>query len=606
MLCFAHAEFSSIIIGTRVGKNIFSETDSTIQRYIDTLDTLMQNFRDQTNRDVAIFVHRTGKDSNVLFILIPHTSSGDELNLVGMTYAVGAGLDTGKQCLPGTRKEIISQITEWIYKSGDSAGRVLWLSGTAGTGKTAIAHTIASSFIGVGGLGSCYCFDRHRSADLRHQKIFSTIARDLADRHPQMRRALASAVQNDIALKNTADIVQQWDKLLMKPLGRLSESTVGPVVIVIDALDESGRADTRSDLLRILSGKLQNPDVLEITKLPHNFRFIVTSRPLRDIDAEFADAQHIQRVSMDEIPPKIAEHDIYTYVSKKLKGLTNFGEREFEILAEKADGLFEWARLACEAIREPPAGVSPDESFDAVASRDPTERESLLYDMYRFFLEGIMQRDGHSAAIQHRQLTRFRSVMGQILGAADPLPIQSLNAMRDQFSDPKEHYKVEFIVKHMGSLLSGTTNSLTPVRPLHTTFRDFLTDKSCSGIFFVDTSKVQHDLAFASLRVMKLRLSFNICDLKTSYLPNCNDSGLQERVKKSIPPHLSYACRFWAVHVRKTDFDTVLAKKVRNFLHHEQLLFWLETLSLINALNRAGSTLSLIVPWLKVGTVTSG
>jgi hypothetical protein len=71
MLCFAHAEFSSIIIGTRVGKNIFSETDSTIQRYIDTLDTLMQNFRDQTNRDVAIFVHRTGKDSNVLFILIP-------------------------------------------------------------------------------------------------------------------------------------------------------------------------------------------------------------------------------------------------------------------------------------------------------------------------------------------------------------------------------------------------------------------------------------------------------------------------------------------------------------------------------------------------------
>lgn len=568
---------------TRVGKNIFSETDSTIQKYIENLDTLMQNFRDQTDRDVVIFVHRTG----------------DELNLIGMTYAVGAGLDTGKQCLPGTRKEIISQITEWIYKSGDSAGRVLWLSGTAGTGKTAIAHTIASSFIGVGGLGSCYCFDRNQSTDRRYQKVFSTIARDLADRHPQMRRALASAVQNNIALKNTTDIVQQWDKLLMKPLEQLSKSTVGPVVIIIDALDESGGADTRNDLLRILSGKLQNPDVLEITELPNNFRFIVTSRPLRDIDAELSNAQHIQRMSMDEIPPKTAEHDIHIYVAKKLEGLSNFGEREFEVLAEKADGLFEWARLACEAIKEPLPGFSPDESFDAVASRDPAERKHLLYDMYRLLLTGIMQQDGHSEVIQHKQLTRFRSVMGQILGAAKPLPIESLNAMRYQFRDQKENYKVEFIVKHMGSLLSGTTNSTTPVRPLHATFRDFLTDKLSSGIFFVDTLKVQHDLAFASLQVMKLGLSFNICDLNTSYLPNYNDTGLQERVKKNIPPHLSYACRFWAAHVQKTDFDTNLAKKVRNFLRCERLLFWLETLSLINALNRAGSALSLIDSWLK-------
>ncbi|KAG2340344.1 WD40 repeat-like protein [Suillus weaverae] len=569
----------------RAGKNIFSETNDAIQQFIDNLDTLMQNFRGQIDRDVAIFIHRTG----------------DELNLIGMTYAVGAGLDTGKQCLPGTRTDIISKITKWIYESGDSAGRVLWLSGTAGTGKTAIAHTIASSFIRVGGLGSCYCFDKNQDAERRYQKVFSTIARDLADCHPEMRRALASAVQNDIALKNTADIVQQWDKLLIKSLGKLSKSPVGPVVIIIDALDESGKADTRSDLLRILAGKLQNPGVLEITELPNNFRFIVTSRPLRDIDAVFANAQHIRRMSMDEIPPKTAEHDIHMYVSKKLEGLSNFGDREFEVLAEKADGLFEWARLACKAIKEPPTGVSSDESFDAVASHNPAEREHLLYNMYDFFLTGIMPEDKYNTETHCRQLTKFRSVMGQILGAAQPLPIESLNAMRYQFPDPEEHYKVEDIVEHMGSLLSGTTNPLTPVRPLHATFREFLTDESCSGIFFIDTSKVQRDLAFASFRIMERGLSFNICDLKTSYLPNCNDTGLQERAKKSIPPHLSYSCQFWAAHVHQTVFDKVLAKDVRKFLRssHEQLLFWLEALSLINALSRAGPALSLIVLWLK-------
>lgn len=499
----------------RLKNHIFSDTDSTIQKYIESLDAFMEDFRNQTLRDVAIFVHHTG----------------DELNLIGMTYAVGAGLDTAKQCIPGTRKNFISQIMNWIDKSGDSAGRVLWLSGTAGTGKTAIAHTIAGSFIGARGLCSCYCFDRHQKGDLRHQKIFSTIARDLADRHPQMRRALASAVQNNTALKNTADIVQQWDKLLMKPLASLSES-VGRVVIVIDALDESGGVDIRSNLLRILSGNLQGG-----FEIPNNVRFIVTSRPLRDIDTEFAGAQHIQRMSMDEIPPETAKQDIRTYVSKKLDGLPDFGETEFGVLAEKADGLFEWARLACDIIKVPPTGVSSKDSFEAVASCDPTERKHLLYKMYHLFLTGIMPKDKYNPATRHKQLTKFRSVMRQILGTKEPLPIESLNAMRAHFPNPEEHYKVDDIVKQMGSLLSGTTNSSTPVRPLHATFCDFLTHKSCDKDFFVDTSEVQNYLSFASLRVMK-KLSFNICDFKTSYIPNCSDIGLQERVKKKHPPAL--------------------------------------------------------------------
>ncbi|KAG2095320.1 uncharacterized protein F5147DRAFT_584671, partial [Suillus discolor] len=77
-------------------------------------------------------------------------------------YAKGAGLDTMKQCLQGTRTGILSQITDWINGSGDAAQRVLWLSGPAGKGKSAIAHTIANWFKESGGLGSCFCFDRHR------------------------------------------------------------------------------------------------------------------------------------------------------------------------------------------------------------------------------------------------------------------------------------------------------------------------------------------------------------------------------------------------------------------------------------------------------------
>jgi len=517
-----------------------------------------------------------------------------------MTYEDGAGRDTGKQCLPGTRTEIISEITDWVNSTGDDVQRVLWLSGPAGKGKSAIAHTIANWFNDVGGLCSCYCFDHQRDADRRHEKIFSTIARDLADRDPEMRRALAEAVQDASSLKTTVDIVQQWDKLLIKPLGKSSGSIVRPVVIVIDALDESGGIETRRRLLQILAGKLGSQ---RISELPANFRIIITSRPLRDIEAELVGAQHIRRMSMDDISSATAERDIRTYVSKELEGLSNFGDREFATLAEKADGLFEWARLACRYIQVPPPGLSPIESFSVVTSRDLAERENLLYDMYQFILTEVMRKDKSThTASRHKQLARFRSVMGQILGAAEPLSLESLNVMRSHFPDTSKHYEVQVIIEHMGSLLSGTTNSSTPIRPLHTSFRDFLTNQSCSGEFFVDLWKVQRDLAFASLRVMEHELSFNICDLKSSYPPNSGDRGLRERVEKRIPPHLSYACRFWPAHVQTTVFETELANEVKLFFDHQRLLFWIEVLGIIKALSGAVPALPRISQWLKVST----
>jgi WD40 repeat protein len=514
-----------------------------------------------------------------------------------MPYAA-AGLDTTKQCLPGTRADIISQITNWINDK-DAAQRVLWLSGPAGTGKSAIAHTIANWFKDLGELGSCFCFDRDLKDDKRHEKVFSTIARDLADRDPEMRRTLAHAVEHDNALKNTTDIIQQWHKLFMKPLENLSGSRLRPVLIVIEALDESGEVETRRDLLRILAGKLQEKDLPQITELPPNFRIFVTSRPLRDIDNEFRDARHIQRLSMDDIPEATSKRDIHTLVSHELKQVSGLGDKECGDLASKADGLFEWARLACKYIQHPPPGSYPIDRFNAVMSHDHGERRNLLYGMYSFILGENMGKDRYTNAEYQRALAKFHSVMGQILASVEPFRLDALNKMRSHFPDKGERYKVEVVVHYMGSLLSGTTNPSSPIRPLHASFREFLTDRSSSGDFFVDLSKSQHDLAFASLGVMEHDLRFNMCNLKSSHLPNSKDIGLQDRVTTSIPSHLSYSCRFWATHVQATAFNPELAKEIRSLFDHERLLFWIEALGLINALGSAVAVPPLISKWLK-------
>jgi hypothetical protein len=118
-------------------------------------------------------------------------------------------LDARKQYLQGMCKEIFSYIKEWVANSEDNVP-VLCLSGPAGKGKSAITYTIAKWFEDVKGLCSCYYSDRQREAVRRYEKIFSMIARDLADSDSEMRRGLADVVQAASSLKKTADILHQW------------------------------------------------------------------------------------------------------------------------------------------------------------------------------------------------------------------------------------------------------------------------------------------------------------------------------------------------------------------------------------------------------------
>lgn len=175
----------------------------------------------------------------------------------------------------------------------------------------------------MGVLGSCFCFDK---AEKRHDEVISTIARDLANRDPEMRRALADAVKDSTSLKNSKDIFQQWEKLLMEPL-KLSRPSVGPVLIVIEALDESDGLETRRDLLHIISGKLQNKGLPQIIGLPSNFRILVTSRPIPDIEKEFEGVDHILQLSTDDIPPQVVELDIAAFVSELGRKATHRGIR---------------------------------------------------------------------------------------------------------------------------------------------------------------------------------------------------------------------------------------------------------------------------------------
>ena len=506
-----HHEGLTFLVGRRLGKNVFSETAIKVANYNMKLDMLMQGFRDHALVDVQYNVQQIR----------------DDLSLDFLACAGRVGLNKEKKCLDGTRTEILKEVVDWISSTDATMPRVFWLHGQAGKGKSAIAHTIALQAENLGLLGSCFCFTRVRQHEGLHMKLFPTVARDLADRDLRLRPLLAEVITNKHSLRDTEDIGEQWHKFILGPLSQLEGSSTGNVVVVIDALDESGAERTRSTVLKVLAG--------HDAKLPANLRILLTSRPLADIREVFEVARHVRVRSLDDIDTESTIGDIHLYVSDRLKHLGGaFSDENMQQLAAKSGGIFEWARLACDFVSNR-IRVIATKRLEEILSQAPGDGRTLLDEMYTTFLKEFTK--GPSDV-----LNIFRSVMRQILWSKEPLSISALDFMRNRFPRKEDHYPVGDVLNSMASLLSGTSEGSTPVRPLHASFYDFLLDERRSGVFFIQECNVHHDLTLALLSIMEAGLSFNICGLETSYLPNSKVVDLEKRIKKNIPPYLLYAC----------------------------------------------------------------
>ena len=497
-----------------------------------------------------------------------------------MAYAHGAGYNTTKQCLAGTRVEILAEIEQWACSPNPNTQPVFWLKGAAGTGKSAIAHTLAVQFDHYNEMGSFLSFDRNYLAERRHEKVFSTMAYDLASQYPGVKRRLAATIRDKNGLKRTPDIIQQWERLIVEPSAQLP--TNRPILLIIDALDESGDAQSRERLLVILAHCTR--------QLPSNVRILLTSRPLDDISQALRSSPHIRSKVIDDIPKSLIDRDIECYISARLNRIPNFfaSANRLHFLVHCSEGLFQWAFVACEFIQGNGRLTSPEQRFLKLFNSPNTLSLTKLDALYDTVLQEVCPDNDRD------DMQVFRFVMGQILALFEPLSLDALIAMQKHFPFGDAN-SIIFVLKHMGSVLSGVTSHSIPIQPLHSSFRDYLTDHSRSKGFYIDVSLHRKDLAIVTLQVMKAELCFNICSLKSSYLCNSDIPNLAQTIKQSISPALSYSCRYWASHVwQATSFHSKVAAQVKQFLD-QQFLFWIEVLSLMKSIHVATSSISLII-----------
>ena len=208
----------------------------------------------------------------------------DQINLNDIAYAADAALcvrGTGhrrhgdKLCLPGTRIAALDHVEQWI-NTHEPTDRILLLTDLAGSGNSTLARTVAHRFAALERLAASFGFDRNRT-ERTPDKLFPTIARDMADLDPAIKRALSDAVGDNRALRCTSDIEEQFINLIVRPLESLAADIVGPLVIVIDALDECADVShaSREELMLLLAQRSH--------ELPKNIRLVITSRPDHDI-----------------------------------------------------------------------------------------------------------------------------------------------------------------------------------------------------------------------------------------------------------------------------------------------------------------------------------
>ena len=496
---------------------------------------------------------------------------------------------THDMCLPGTRVDILQNLVEWLVTP--SHQNIFWLAGIAGSGKSTIAATVARHFCEIRHLGSYLCFDRKTNSE--PSNVIRTLAYQLGSFDPRIGAAISNALSNNPTI-TISPLSEQFNELLLQPLGSVIENihAQGPIVIILDALDECGNQDTRLALVKLLT--------MDFQKLPPFIRILITSRPELDILA-FKSQANIHHYEIS-ITTYTNSKDIVSYLHFQTAEIVCSngylfatspdwpGDEKIQALSASSAGLFIWCSTAMRFIK---TSQDPREKLEILLQPKNVDKAkpalSKLYELYHLALQGS------GIWTDETFVNDFCAVMGVILLARQRLTHQLLDKFLG-LERPSIH-----TIQRFGCLLQWGEDE--PVQILHPSFADFLTNKEVCGdsLWYIDSAKTHHKLALRCFQVMWDGLHFNMCNLKTSYIPNDKVHDLATCIQSNISPALTYSCSFWADHLNGAGECEIVESHLKDFLQ-TQVLYWLEVLSLIHQVSEARSLLQAAVNYMKVMT----
>ncbi|KAL5512554.1 hypothetical protein ACEPAG_3207 [Sanghuangporus baumii] len=478
-------------------------------------------------------------------------------------------VSTRTRCLEGTRQDYVDRIMSRLFPDTDADQNIVWLTGAAGAGKSTIAVTISDICNEKGSPAAYLFFERGKD---EYISTIRALAHKIAALHPSIRPHVADAVNENSNISGSP-LRTQFEKLLLEPIQAAANGIERPIVIILDALDECGMSKQREDLVSLLT--------IDFKRLPSNVRVLVTSRPENDM-RHLSSKGHILHIELEHTS-KGNRRDVDLYIKEKMMSTVVQGppkgwewDRICKVLSDAADGLFIWASTAVRMVGE---------------SSNPRRKLRVLLDDIKSVGGGIDSL--YSTLLEQSGITwyeseardEFTKILGIILFAKEAMSGEDIEAFLGLEEDT-----ADTILCRLRSVLSYETGK--PVRLHHASFADYLTSERSNGKpWNIGEARQKALIAERCFDIMGETLRFNICGIESSFLRNDEILDLQDRIKKAIPRHLEYACRFWSVHFCEIPNPDDLLKKLNTFAN-VHLLYWFEVLSLTKHYNRvAGQAL---------------
>jgi hypothetical protein len=454
--------------------------------------------------------------------------------------------------------------------------RFVWLQGSPGTGKTAIAKSIADSLARDKRLAASFFWDKTGGrANTDTIELFpSTLASQLATFSPDYETLLVNRLL-DRSSRNILKLPleQRMDSLViqfMSPISRVFSLAECRPVVVLDGLDECGNHNALSQLMEL---------VLLLDKLPHNFRILVSSRPELEIRDVLGPPHDIQCVYAD----KITKNDTdYTIGEMVRDGLAKIHQSRHSNWAPSDDELHAFvqicrqlpvlAEIRIREVRFQARTLTLQRAFHMVkdGAAVPTDLNGEYLRILRRAYSGVSPGALHT----------YREVVGTVIAANKPLGVGTISKILNI-----SRGDILAALDPICSIIDVPASGDDPVHFYHATVREFLTgppqgNKDEQEFFISDVKG-----AFLTLPLLKTLNYKN--NLKQNMVNNDTEIPLSEPLQSPFitrdlsgifgegGKHVTYAAEYWSSHLDLSLASEELWGELRLFLT-TKLLFWIE------------------------------
>ncbi|THU94423.1 WD40 repeat-like protein, partial [Dendrothele bispora CBS 962.96] len=482
-------------------------------------------------------------------------------------------------CMVGTRQKLLKDVCDWAF---ESQSNFAWICGIAGTGKSAVAVTLADRFRSMQNEVTLaltfHCVKGQETSNL--SLLVPTMCYQLAKIYSGYQKALVDVFNKDQSLNGSGLPVHEqikifWDASLFKEVSNKK------VIIIIDGLDEWGTESDQEILIKGITSLISQVQGLVI---------IITSRPLNMKKM----TETVGKVRKFDLTSSYnANADIKLLVKKSLETIDDMDK--IDKLVHKAGGLFIWITVALKFIKD-----SMDEEEAIVRVIDSEEDDRCvdnpyrgLDELYKVVLENHF---GGNTNVHY-----FKEVIGVILAAMEPIPVLVLEQMLN--IKKIKPGTVKKVLSNMKAVVFERDGKLY----YHLSFAEFLGSQERSGRWVVKQGSTHLQLTKACLDILEKELKFNICYLETSCTTNkrVTNPSVQEKVTQYVSAGLQYSCLYWTHHLIEAQECGTMKDCVLKFMTSKRVIYWMECLSLMSRVDCIMSGAKNIKNWGNANKISS-